>query len=324
MPHPKSSRPTQVIKGAILVVVLVLLVYYLVSHGAEFNAIAKIELKYILPVILLSGFNLLLSCIRFHMMLTHLSHRVPFSTVLKYFTHGRFINRFLPLGGSVYRAIMFKKTDGISYKKYVAINLSFDWLNVLYSALLGVFVLTLYDPRLSIRSIPLLPFFGAVLLLLISAFPAALRVLAFIKRFLTSASVRKRMDEAAEIIEGVRSVLKNRTIFLGNSVIITLIIVSTLIGYHLLFKSISVETDVVVLLVYLIILRFFRVIRITPANLGVREFMLGFLTYSLGTGAAEGILVSLLMRLVSLLVQGGLSIGIFAAEHVKRCQRNLR
>ena len=113
MSKPKSPRPAQIIQGAILVVVLVLLVRYLVTHGSEFSAITRIKLKYLLPVILLSGFNLLMACARFHMMLTHLSHRIPFSTVLKYFTHGRFLNRFLPFGGSVYRAIMFKKSDGV-------------------------------------------------------------------------------------------------------------------------------------------------------------------------------------------------------------------
>ncbi len=314
----KITRPARLIKSALLVIVLVLLVNYLVTHSSDFSAISKIKLKYILPVILLSCIGLLLSSIRFYMMLTYLSHPIPFITVLKYFTQGRFLNRFLVFGGSVYRAIMFKQSDGISYKKYLAINLSFDWLNMLYTALLGVIVIAVYDSHLHIRAIPLLPVFGIVCVLLILAFPVAKAIISLLNRAVSATSIRARMEEISEIIDGVIRVLKNRTIFLSNSVIISLIIGSSWVSYKLLFKSIAVDTDLVVLLVYLIILRFFRIIRITPANLGVREFLLGFLTYSFGTGAAEGILVSLLMRLVTLLVQGGLSFGFFAVEAIKR------
>lgn len=324
MPQRKTLHPAQIVKGIILLVALALLVRYIVTHLSDFEAITQIEFRYILPVILLSGVNFLMSCMRFYLTLTHLAHRIPFLTVLKYFTHGRFLNRFLPLGGSVYRAIMFKKTDGVSYKKYVAINLSFDWLNILTSTLLGVTVIALYDPRLGIGSLPLLPLFGAALVLLIGAIPAAKAALALVGRTVSRESIRKRMDEASEILEGMTSALKNRTVVLGSITFITLIIVGQLICYHLLFKSIAVDTDLAVLLVFLIILRFFRVIRITPANLGIREFLLGFLTYSQGAGAAEGILISLLMRVIIILVQGGLSLVIVAAEGAARINRTFR
>jgi len=318
MPQLKIRRPAQVIKGAILVVVMVLLIDYLIAHSSEFRALGRIKLEYLLPVALLSGFTLLLASIRFRLFLTQISHRIPFYTVLKYYIYGRFLNRFLPFGGSVYRAIMLKKTDGVSYKKYVASNLAFDWLNMVYSTLLGVIVIAVYDPSLRIGFIPLLPFFSAALVLLILASPIAKAGIALINRLVSAPSVRKRMEDTEEIVETVTNVLKNRAVFTGSSAIITLILASTLISYHLLFKSIGIDTDFAVLLIYLIVLRFVRVIRITPANLGIREFLLGFLTFSLGTGTAEGVMVSLLMRLVTLLVQGGLSIGIFSGERAYR------
>jgi uncharacterized membrane protein YbhN (UPF0104 family) len=126
------------------------------------------------------------------------------------------------------------------------------------------------------------------------------------------------MNGIAEIIDRVIEVLKNRPIFFGNGILISLIIGSNLISFQLLFKSIGVDTDIVVLLVYLIILRFFRALRITPANLGIREFLLGFLSYSLGTGTAEGVAVSIIMRLITLFVQSGMSFGVFAIEGAYR------
>jgi hypothetical protein len=79
-----------------------------------------------------------------------------------------------------------------------------------------------------------------------------------------------------------------------------------------------VDPNLVVLLVYLVIIKFFRVMRITPANLGIREFLLGFLSFSMGAGAAEGIAVSVMMRMVTLCVQGGLSLLLFGSENVYR------
>ncbi len=318
MRRPKVTSLAQIIKWIILAVVIILLINYLIKNSHEFSFLKKIRIEYIIPVILLNIFNLLLSCSRFYMMLTHVSHRIPLYTVFKYFIFGRFINKFIPYGGSVYRAIMLKKSDGVSYKKYIASNVSFDWLNLIFSTLLGVAVIGFYDPQLKIRSIPLLPLFIGALFLLILGIPLAKKVLTLINRSVSASFFRKRMNEIAEIIDGVVDVLKNRIIFFSNSIIISLIIFSTLISFHLLFKSIDVNADLTVLLVYLIILRFFRVMRITPANLGIREFLLGFLSHFLGTGAAEGIAVSIIMRLITLCVQGGLSLGIFAVEGISR------
>ena len=316
----KSKMPNlaQIIKWLILVVVLALLINYIVQHSHEFHFLKNIKPKYIIPVVLLNIFGQFLSYFRFDMMLTYVSHRIPRMTVFKYFIFGRFINKFFPYGGSVYRAIMFKKSDGVSYKKYIASNVSFDWLNLIYSTLFGVLVIGVYDPQLKIRSIPLLPLFITVLIFFSIAVPLAKTVLTHINRHVSESPFHQRVRELAEIIDRVLDVLKNRPIFLSSSVIIALLIGSSLISYHLLFKSIGVDANLVVLLVYLVIIRFFRVMRITPANLGIREFLLGFLSHSLGTGAAQGVAVSVMMRLVTLSVQGTLSLIVFAADSAYR------
>jgi len=324
MPQLKLSRPARIIKGTIYVIVLALLIEYLITHRTDFHVLGSIRFEYLLPVFFLSGLGLLLAGLRFRLLLTHVSHPIPFYTMLKYYIYGRFLNRFLPLGGSVYRAIMLKKSDGVSYKKYVASNLAFDWLNMIYSTLLGVAVIAVYDPSLRIGSIPLLPLFCAALVPLILVSPISKAAIAIINRLIPTPSVRKRMDEATGIVEAMTDALKNRSVFAGSSAIITLVLASTLLSYHLLFKSIGVDADLAVLLVYLIVLRISRVFRITPANLGIREFMLGFLTYSLGTGTAEGVLTALLMRLIQFLVLGALSIGMFAAEKIGGVTNNRR
>jgi len=318
----KIPNLAQIIKWIILAVVLVLLINYIIQHIHEFSFLKDIRVEYLIPVILLNIFVLLLSCYRFDMLLTHISHRIPRYTVFKYFIFGRFINKFIPYGGSIYRAIMFKKSDGVSYKNYIASNASFDWLNLIYSTLLGIAVISFYDPQLKIQSAPLLPIFIGAHLVFILTIPLAKKVLARINRSLFDGSFRKRTREMAEIVDRVIDALRNRPIFFRNSIIITLIIGSNLISFNFLFKSIGMDTDLVVLLVYLIILRFFKAMRITPANLGIREFLLGFLSYSMGTGAAEGIAVSIMMRLITLSVQGSLSLGLFAGEGTFRFLRS--
>lgn len=321
MKQIKNPNLAQIIKWIILAVVLVLLINYIIQHRHEFGFLKEIRIAFIIPVILLNIFSLLLSCYRFDMMLTHVSPRIPHYSVFKYYIFGRFINKFIPFGGSVYRAIMFKKSDGMSYKKYIAISASFDWFNLIYSTLLGIVIIGVYDPRLKIHPVPLLPLFGVVLFLLILGIPLVKKLRALVQGFGSAGLLKKRLDETSEIIDRFIDVLNNRTIFFRNSVIISLIIGSNLISYYLLFKSIGVDTDIAVLLVYLIILRFIRVLRITPANLGIREFLLGFLSYTLGAGAAEGVAVSILLRVTMLCVQGGLSLGIFTGEGVHRFLR---
>jgi uncharacterized protein (TIRG00374 family) len=314
----KVPNPAQIIKWIIIIVVLVLLVNYLIKNWDEFHFLTKIRTEYIIPIILLNTFTLFLSYYRFDMMLAHVSHRISRYMVFKYFVFGRIINRFLPYGGSVYRAIMFKKSNDVSYKKFIATNIAFDWLNLFYATIFGIVVIGVYDPQLKIRSIPILLLFIVALVFLILGIPLTKAVLSLISRSVSSESFRLRIDKIAEIVERFIDVLRNRPIFFSNSIIITLIIVGSLFSFYLLFKSIGVDMDLALLFVYLILLRFFRAMRITPANLGIREFLLGFLTHSLGIGAAEGIAVAIMMRVVTLCVQGGLSLGIFAVEGIKR------
>ncbi|MBN1225230.1 MAG: flippase-like domain-containing protein [Candidatus Aminicenantes bacterium] len=314
----KKLSPVRIVKGIILAVALFLLADYLIRHSHEFHFLKSLRVAYIIPVVLLNVFILFLSGYRFYLLLTNVAHRIPIYTVFKTFIFSRFVNKFVPFGGSVYRAVAFKISDGVSYKKYIASSVAFDWLNLIFSTLLGIIVIEFYDPRLKISDIPLIPVFVGAFLLLILGILLMKKGIRFFLRLFSAGWLGKRLDDAVEIADNVKSVLGNPSILWGNSIIVFLIIGSNLCSYFLLFKSVGVDMNAALLLVYLIINRIFRSMRITPANLGIREFLMGFLTYSLGAGPAEGVAVSIMARVIILLIQGGLSLGFLSVEGVRR------
>jgi glycosyltransferase involved in cell wall biosynthesis len=105
--------------------------------------------------------------------------------------------------------------------------------------------------------------------------------------------------------------MKNGPSLLKSSIIITLNVGLTIWGLHLLFASVGLPADIIFLTIYTVTIRLSSVIELTPGNLGVREFVFGLLSSSMGQGAAYGIAISMMWRLITVFAKGILS--LFAA-----------
>ena len=306
------------IKWGLLPVVIGLLVFYVLDHRNEFNFLLTIEIKYLFLIVLLDLVGIPLAAYRFHLVLKSISHRIPFLVVFKH----HIIGQFLPQGGNLYRAVMLKKSDDISYEKYIAVMLSLKWMAHIFSLLLGIIVISIYNPQIKFDKIPLLPLF--VVLLLFQVLFVVLSPALYRKCHLKDSlyPLKNYVLKAVSITNRVFNTIKDRTLITNSFLII---FINTSIGIfvlHLFFKSIHSPTNLVTLTIYVIFMRLSTVITLTPSNIGIREFLFGFLSHSMGTGLAQGIAVSVMARIVTFGIQGMLSVIMLLVDDKRKMSSN--
>jgi len=77
-----------------------------------------------------------------------------------------------------------------------------------------------------------------------------------------------------------------------------LVTVQTIFVYHLVFKSFSFKLNLPALMLFYSLLKISSVFIITPGNIGIQEIAFGVLSSEIGTGMAEGILISAFIRVI--------------------------
>lgn len=311
-------------KQLLLIVIFGLLLFYVYRHREEFAFILSLHWLYFFPVVVLNAAGLVLTGFRYYLVLSSVAPAISFFTVFKYFILGGFINKFIPHGGGVFRLVMFKKNSNIGYRDGISVLISFGWLNALVSLLAGVFIIGIYNPQASFQKVPVLLFLlGLVLvqLLLLPFFNL------WVKKFQRSSSgsapidgpepptgFRSIMVMGMDIIQRVSGLLKNKIIQLKSTMII-LVNVGVSIGViYLLFLGMGKTIDLTLATVLAVTLRLSSVIELTPGNLGIREFFLGFLASGMGQGMAQGMTISLVLRLITIFNKGILSLFVLLKD----------
>jgi uncharacterized protein (TIRG00374 family) len=317
LPMKNESRPRMgfisAAKMLLMVILLVLLAVFVYKHRQEFQFILSINTGYILPSLLLIGAGQVLTAYHFNLVITCVSHPISFFSAFKYFTLGGFINVFVPHGGGVYRAVMFKKDGNIRYRDGISILVSFGWLNSLVSLGLGIVIVALYKPAMQFQGVPVLLFF--ILLLLVQVL--SIRALdLWVQRFhsLRREGLRSIRQMGGDIVERITTVMKNAPLLLKSIILIGLNVGLTIWALYLLFASIGVPADITFLTIYAVTIRLSSVIELTPGNLGVREFVFGLLSSGMGQGAAQGIAISMMWRLITVFAKGVLSLAAVAID----------
>jgi len=305
-----GCTPFTVLKWFLLLVVCTILVLYVVRNRQEFYFILTIRLQYLLPILALSFLEATISGYRFSLILTAVSHRLPFQTALKYYVVGQ----FFPQGGNVYRAVMLKKTDNVGYGRFVSGMFSFKWMNIVFSLLLGIVILAIYRPDIQIQNVAILPLFSIALLLLTVAIPVCNAMYRGLRSLETDSVLLKPLIVVTGVIARTMSMLKSPRLLFWNGLIVGLSACIGIFFLYFFFKSIDAPTDLITVTIYVVVLRAAKVVTLTPGNLGIREFLLGFLSHAGGTGIAQGISVSVMWRLTNLLTVGTMSIIILLLD----------
>jgi uncharacterized protein (TIRG00374 family) len=330
LPRPRLLAAA---KRILLVIILTLLVFYVYTHRREFHFIFSLDVLYLLPVLVLNAVGLISSGYRLYLVLTYFSRPITFLTAFKYFILGGFINKFLPLGGGLFRLMMFKKESQISYRNGISTLISFGWLNALVSLTAGIVIIGISDPASRFQQVPVLAIFLTLLLVQVLSIP--------VLRYLVNKIQPQRQDSGSgvkresphglhrlmqiggDIVQHTTDIMKNWPILWRSTLIILFNIGITIVVLHLLFQSINKPIGLTLETLLVVTLRLSSVVELTPGNLGIREFLCGFLTSGLGQGMAPGMTISVMWRLTGMFNKGLLSTLVLLKEKSPRSAQSI-
>jgi uncharacterized membrane protein YbhN (UPF0104 family) len=209
---------------------------------------------------------------------------------------GRFLSTFIPQAGNIYISIRLKREYKIPYTHYAGSFFSFVWLDTCLNMVYAVLVVLLVRPDLMLGNLRALPVLiviaigiaaGPPLLVLIS------RKISFVNRRLVwlHAKLSEMLRLAVISIGDARYTLK----VIGTGL---LAFTNSLLLLYLSFRSLGMEVNMPALALFYVLLKISTEILITPGNIGPREIAYGILSELMGIGMAQGIAVSVIIRVL--------------------------
>lgn len=309
MPHPDiqthHSKRLKILKNLTLLLVSVFLCVFIITNRDDFLILLSLDIPDLLKLCALNFLFLVILSLRFFVTLLPLSNRITFLDCFHYFVAGRFLGSFIPQGANIYKSVSLKLRNEINYKKYIAGIFIFYWFNLAFSFFIGTLIMALWAPGLKIGRINVCYLFLALTLMCIISLPVlrGIQQLGFLNRdWYIFKQVRYTIQEG-------RALMRNKNLIIAN---VLLVFADTLVGIgilYLCFRSMSIESTLPKLTLYLVLMRLANVVAITPGNIGVREFLFGYLTKTTGITMAAGISASIILRVVAFFVEGSISLG---------------
>ncbi len=282
------------IRTTLAVILIIAGAYYLYANisqlqqlGQQFNFVSLgAAILFAILAIILSAYKLKLT------IELSLNKNILFKSWVQIFVKSFLLNYFIPYAGVAYRGIHLKKYYGISYTEYVALTYLYGVIGL--AILFGSAALLLSFHRHAI-------IFLIVIILLVAVAKFKFYLL---KKCSTLNFKNQRINFYLEKLGAVDSGLKiilssnKRTIFFLFFFISVLV---DFLVYGFVFNSIHPEAQWHLMLYVYLPYSLSWLIKLTPGNIGVQEFLMGGVSAAVGLGSVSGVVLSILLRLTNLI-----------------------
>lgn len=210
---------------------------------------------------------------------------------------GRFLSLFVPQSGNVYQGVHLKRFFRVGYTEYLTSKFSLAWIDFIFNMLFAAAVIVAADYSFRLAGLP------APLVLLVIGVCVAV-VPPVMLRLLRSADSRHRYvqwlrDRLTTLLEITLQSMRD-TGYLARLIGLGLVIFSITCGViYTCFDGLGAAPTVRAVVLFCALLKISDHAALTPGNLGVREILFGILGEFFGLGVSEGILVSVIRRVIS-------------------------
>jgi hypothetical protein len=272
----------------------------LIARGDDLAALQALGLGSALALVAFQALYLVVQSGRFHVVLERFAERpIGFGPWLVLFVLGRFLNLFVPQAGNVYRAVELQRRHGIGVQRFLVAFVNAPWLAMILNFLFGALAVALLAPATELAGWPLsLVLVVAALvttvapLLVLAVLRPLLELRAF-ERYRLLSVLQSRLSEMV----AVTLVSLREPVYLlkvGAWTLVSFVQTSYLMVVG--FQALGLEAGVGVAVTFYVLLQVTTYVQITPGNLGVQELAFGVLSTGFGASAADGVLVSALLR----------------------------
>ncbi len=321
MEHKKVKTLLKPLRWVLAVVIVSYVVYYLVMHRQQLASLKQLTPMTLLLLMLLNLLNTYVYGIRLRMVVHKKSGVViPLWPWLKFFLVSRFLGLYAGQAGNLYRATVLKTRYKVSITKYISSFVFITWLDTTLALVFAMGVVAVLSPSMTLFGInAIILLFG--LLLILAVLPLVvengLRRLHFSGKFISW--LHRRLSEMTGIV--VAS-LKDRHFMVNICAIESLSFISSALGIYVCFQGLGITINVPQAALLFVIMKLCNRLIITPGNVGVREFAYGLISEQLNIGLAQGILVSVIGRVITLLMTTALGMMCGGYETVKQIRKD--
>jgi uncharacterized protein (TIRG00374 family) len=233
--------------------------------------------------------------------------KLPVFGWFRIFMLGRFLNTVIPQMGNIYRCVVLKQDHNLSYTSYISSFASFAWVDTALNLIFALITILAAGSTIRMAGLPAWQVVSALIGLVIAGPIVAEFIFGLIK---------VKNKSLAWIHSKLSTVLTTSVNTLRDGIYLSSITITTIVSFiiavaefYVCFLGLGLSVDLTTLILFFAILKICDVIVITPGNLGVREIAFGLITQQTGLGMTEGILVSVVMRILSTLLV--FALGIF-------------
>lgn len=287
----------KILKTIILLLCAGFIARYFYRNWDSLQITFKINTITILSIIFFSLTTLLTYAFRFKIIMHKCSGiNPPFWQWFNIVMLARFYNLFFAPTGNIYRGVELKRKFNISYTDYVSAGVSFTWMDLTFDLILSFFTIIFVRPDLVLFNFKAYHVVGVIIVCIIIMPITAnfvLRSIPVQKPFLVWVK-----SKLSQVISTTLNNMKDLR-YVGKIIVWGLLVtIQTVFVYYLIFVSFNFKLHVPALMLFYSLLKISSAFLILPGNIGIQEIAFGFLSSEMGTGMAEGILISTFMRVL--------------------------
>ena len=296
-----------IIQTLIVILLLFFIQQYFLKNREEWIQLYRIQPGDITKLFFLSLISNLFFCAYFFQAFKHFAHhRMNFFIWFKIYVLSRCLNFYVIQGANIFRAVKLKKEFGFTYTRSIAMTTFLTWAQAWITFLVGSMALLLF----SFGSRQESQKFSLILFVLTAAtFCSPFLLRPFFTRLVSRWSRLKNITE--KIIE---------TVILFFDITRQPLLMFKLIGLFLIYFSLNVwmvaagfkALDLTLshgqIFLFTVTLLVSRSVNIVPGNLGISEWLCGYLSLAMGGELGRGIMISGILRLIDYLLINTLGI----------------
>lgn len=223
-------------------------------------------------------------------------NKVTFWEMFPILSVARMANLIAPQSGLLYRAFALKKKFNFSYNEYVNLLALYTWLTILLNLFLSLVIIFLIKPEIKVFNISAVSIISVALICTIIS-PAILHYI--LSTFKINNPLLSKIHEKITGLFKVMTVHGKDLKFLSHIVFFGfLIFLLTILLFRFLLTGMKIEIGYAHIALFAVVHKFTGVIFISPGNVGVQELLYGSIFESIDIGTAQGIMASLLLRIV--------------------------
>ena len=301
MTNTSLAKLKKTVQWVLAALCILYLVRFFSKNTEGLKLILDLNPLSVLGIALLAVLGHLIFAWRFIIILTKCSGKaLPFFSLVRMVILNRFLSVFAPQAGNIYQSITLKKNYRIPYTTYASSFFSITWLDTCFNFIFALIVILAIKPELEFGGIR--AWLGLlILIILIALIPfiieGALRKIRFQNRYFSWAHER-----LSEMFSVSVSAVSDKAYLVKIALTGVIAFVNTVVIFYGCFHALGIDVSLPMATLFYVIFQLCNRIQVTPGNIGIREIAYGILSSYMQVGMAEGILVSVTMRIIGVTV----------------------